>query len=410
MLSALRSRAKVENFLLLMVLIFGSAMIILIPPGAGYDEEDHLVRVWELSTFSLIPGQLSPREMKYPTMFRDLAYRQQANSGIIDSDFWKRYARTPLYEHGSIRRELKTKSVYSPALLLPQAIVMRFGRTADAPTLPVFYACRFAGLLSYLLLIWLALRWIPFGKWILLVLAISPMALFQAATITPDAISNGLGFLFIAGTLKLADSKEIDWRKFGTLVLLIFLLFLAKVNLTVLILLPFLLIPPARFTQKRIYVLLLGVTAILFLVEVAGWNLLATSHSDALLANNADAGAQLRYILAHPLVFPTILLKDPFINGWAYLQGWINGYGYLYWTPPQIVSIFFLLSLGAVLFIDSTREQVSQKIPVGFYSCIFSRLSRNCGTPLLDLHNGRFKSSSSACRGGILFRWLYCLF
>ena len=366
MLSALRSRAKVENILLLMVLMFGSAMILLIPPGAGYDEEDHLVRVWELSTFSLIPGQLSPHEMKYPTMFRDLAYRQQANSGIIDSDFWKRYARTRLYEHGFIRRELKTKSVYSPALLLPQAIIMRLGRTADASALPVFYACRFAGLLSYLLLIWLALRWMPFGKRILLVLAISPMALFQAATTTPDAISNGLGFLFIAGTLKLAESKEIDWSKFGTLVLLIFLLFLAKVNLTVLILLPFLLIPPARFTQKRIYVLLLGVTVILLLVEVAGWNLLATSHSDALLANNADAGAQLRYILAHPLGFPIILLKDPFINGWAYLQGWINGYGYLYWTPPQIVLIFFLLSLGAALFTDSTREQVSRKYRLVF--------------------------------------------
>jgi uncharacterized membrane protein len=357
----LKSRARVDNFLLLAVIIFGSAMIVLIPPGAGYDEEDHLVRVWELSTFSLIPGQLSPHEMKYPTMFRDLAYRQQANSGIIDSDFWKRYARTPLYEHGFIRRELKTKSVYSPALLLPQAIIMRVGRSADVPALPVFYACRFAGLLSYLLLIWLALRWIPFGKWILLVLAISPMALFQAATVTPDAISNGIGFLFIAEVLKLAESKEIDWRKFGTLVLLIFLLFLAKVNLTALILLPFLLIPLARFTQKRIYVLLLGTTAILFLVEVAGWNLLATTHSDALLANNADAGAQLRYILAHPLVFPTILLRDPFINGWAYLQGWINGYGYLYWTPPQIVSIFFLLSLGTMLFIDSTQEQVNRK-------------------------------------------------
>ncbi len=293
MLSALRSRAKVENILLLMVLIFGSAMILLIPPGAGYDEEDHLVRVWELSIFSLIPGRLSPHEMKYPTMFRDLAYRQQANSGIIDSDFWKRYARTPLYEHGFIRRELKTKSVYSPALLLPQAIVMRLGRTADAPALPVFYACRFAGLLSYLLLIWLALRGMPFGKWILLVLAISPMALFQAATVTPDAISNGIGFLFIAGILKLADSKEIGWKESGTLVLLVFLLFLAKVNLTALILLPFLLILPARFTQKRIYLLLLGITAILFLVEVAGWNLVATSHSDALSRLSRDGSAAL---------------------------------------------------------------------------------------------------------------------
>lgn len=367
MLSTLKSRAKVESFFLLALLLFGLAMIMLIPPGAGYDEEDHLLRVWELSAFSLIPGQLSPQEMKYPTMFRDLAYRQQAHSGIIDSDFWKQYARTPLYEHGFIRRELKTKSVYSPALLFPQAIAMRLlGRNAGLPALPVFYACRVAGLLSYLILLWLALRWIPFGKWILLVLALSPMALFQAATITPDAISNGIGFLFIAGTLKLTESKEMGWQEYGQLVLLIFLLFLAKVNLTALILLPFLLILPARFTQKRIYILLLGTTAMLFLIEVAGWNLLATKYSDALLANDANAGAQLRYILDHPFVFPAILLKDPFINGLAYLQGWINGYGYLYWTPPQIVSVFFLLSLGAVLFIDSTRQQVSRKDRIVF--------------------------------------------
>jgi hypothetical protein len=121
------------------------------------------------------------------------------------------------------------------------------------------------------------------------------------------------------------------------------------------------LIPPAHFTQKRIYVLWLGTAAILFLIEVGGWNLIATSHSNALLANNANAGAQLRYILSHPLVFPLILLKDPFINGLTYLQGWINGYGYFYWTPPQIVSIFFLLSLGAVLFSDSIGGQFSKR-------------------------------------------------
>jgi len=365
-LSALQSRPKVEIFFLLTLLVFGVPMILLIPPGAGYDEEDHLVRVWELSAFSLIPGQLSAQELRYPAMFRDLAYRQQANSGLIDSDFWVKYARTPLDEHGFVRRELKTKSVYSPALLLPQAIAMRLGRSANLPALLVFYAGRFASLLSYLFLVWMALRWMPFGKWILAVLALTPMALFQAATVTPDAISNGIGFLFIAGVLQLSQVKEFGWREYGRLLLFIFLLLLAKVNLTALILLPFFLIPPTRFPRKRVYVALLGTTAILFLIEVAGWNLIATKFSNALLANNADAGAQLRYILAHPLIFPTILLKDPFINGWAYLQGWINGYGYFFWTPPQIVSGFFLISLGAVLFSELIGERVNLKYRIVF--------------------------------------------
>src|SRR5215216_2244990 len=140
MFSSLRDRVKntqrsrVEISLLLILLLFGVPMSILIPPGAGYDEEDHLVRVWELSAFSLIPGQMSPQELRYPTVFRDFAYRQQGSSGVIGPDFWQSYARAPIYEQGFVRREIDTKSVYSPALLLPQALAMRIlGRAAGLP-------------------------------------------------------------------------------------------------------------------------------------------------------------------------------------------------------------------------------------------------------------------------------------
>jgi uncharacterized membrane protein len=342
-------------------------MVILIPPGAGYDEEDHLVRVWELSAFSWIPGQLSPQEMKYPTLFRDFAYRQQGSSGVIDSEFWQTYARASLYEYGFVRREIDTKSVYSPALLFPQAVTMRvLGRSANLPALIVFYACRFAGLLSYLILGWLAIRWIPFGKWILLVLALAPIALFQATTVTPDAISNGIGFLFIAGCLRDSRFEEIKWKEVGVLILLIFLLFLAKLNLLPLILLLFLILPPAKFTSKGTYAFLLAITVILFLVEVAGWNLIALSRSDPLLANEANPAGQLSYILDRPLAFLLTVINDFITNGLSYFQSWINGYGYYYWTPPQIVSFFFLLSLASVLLLDSTREQVNKKFRSAF--------------------------------------------
>jgi uncharacterized membrane protein len=373
MLSSLMTRvknaqlSKVEISFLFILLIFGTPMIILIPPGAGYDEEDHLVRVWELSAFSFIPGQMSPRDMQYPILFRDFAYRQQGSKGIIDSEFWQKYARASLYEYGFVRREINTKSVYSPPLLFPQAITMRIlGRTAGLPALPVFYVCRFASLISYLILGWLAIRLIPFGKWILLVLAASPMALFQATTISPDAISNGIGFLFITGCLRVAKFKEIGWKECGYLVLLIFVLFLGKLNLLPLILFPFLLILPSRFTNKRVYVFLVGTTAILFLVEAVGWYMIASTRSEPLLANDANPAAQLRYILDHPFTFPQIIIKDLITNGGTYFEGWINGYGYYYWTPPQIVSFFFLLGLGAVLLMNSTHEQMNQKFRIIF--------------------------------------------
>jgi uncharacterized membrane protein len=372
MLSSLKTRvknvyiSKVEIFLILLLLTFGIPMIILIPPGAGYDEEDHLVRVWELSAFSFVPGQLSAQEMKFPTMFRDLAYRQQAISGIMDVDFLQTYDEALLYERGYVHRKINTKSVYSPALLFPQAISMRYlGRQANLPALTVFYLCRLAGLLSYVILVWLAIRLIPFGKWILLVLAASPMALFQAATISTDAISNGIGFLFIGGCLRAAQFKEIGWRECGNLIFLILLLFLAKLNLP-LILLPFLLIPASKFTEKGMYAFLLATTAILLVVEVAGWNMLTAAHLDPLMANEANLTAQLLYIVGHPFIFLQTILKDFIINGLVYFQGWINGYGYFYWTPPQIVSLFFLLGLGSALLSGPAPDQVDKKSHIVF--------------------------------------------
>lgn len=373
MLSSLKARmnavhiSRVESALLLMLLIFGIPMIVLIPPGAGYDEEDHLIRVWELSAASFIPGQMSAQEMKYPIVFRDFAYRQQGSTGLIDSEFWQKYLRARLDEYGSVRRELDTKSVYSPALLLPQALAMRLlGRRLDLPTLPVFYACRLASLLSYLLLVWLAIRLIPSGKWILLVLAVTPMALFQAATITPDALSNGIGFLFIAGCLRATQFKTIGWREAGWLALLIFLLFLAKLNLVPLILLLFLLVSPAQFAQRRIFIALLITTVLLLLIEVAGWNVIATARADPLLANEANLGAQLLSILGHPFAFLRTLMRDFLTNGWTYFQGWINGYGYYYWTPPWIISLFFLFGLAAALLRDSAPGPLNRKFRIAF--------------------------------------------
>lgn len=373
MLSSLRNRISnarmsgVEVTLLVILLAIGLPMIVLIPPGAGYDEEDHLVRVWELSAASFIPGQLSPQELKYPTVFRDFAYRQQGSTGVIDSDFWQSYIRAPLYERGFARREIDTKSVYSPALLLPQAAAMWvFGRGLDFPVLPAFYLARLAGLFSYLFLTGLALRLLPFGKWILLVLAVSPIALFQAATLTPDTISNSIGFLFFAGCLQLTTVREIGWKEIGNLTLLIFLLFLAKLNLVPLILLPFLLIPPSRFTSKRLYVFLLAITSLLFVVEVAGWNAIASRNFDSLLLEEANPGEQIRYILGHPLAFLLTVSKDVLTNGLAYVQGWVNGYGYYYWTPPLLVSLLFLLSLIAVTFMDSVSAYINKRERIVF--------------------------------------------
>jgi len=131
-------------------------------------------------------------------------------------------------------------------------------------------------------------------------------------------------------------------------------------------LLPFLLIPPSRFSNKGMYVFLLVATVVLFLVEVVGWYMIASAQSDTLLANDANPTAQLHYIFDHPFIFPQLIIKDLVKNGGTYFRGWINGYGYYYWTPPQIVSLFFLLGLSIVILMNSTHKQVNWKFRVVF--------------------------------------------
>jgi hypothetical protein len=73
---------------------------------------------------------------------------------------------------------------------------------------------------------------------------------------------------------------------------------------------------------------------------------------------------QVLYILGHPFAFLQTILKDLAANGLLYLTGWINGYGYFYWTPPPILSFLFLLALAVVLFTDSTTEPLSKYVRV----------------------------------------------
>jgi hypothetical protein len=255
--------------------------------------------------------------------------------------------------------------VYSPPLLLPQALVMRYlGRSLKFPALIVFYACRIAGLFSYLLLTWLAVRLIPFGKWILALLAVSPVAVLQASTVSADTISNGIAFLFIAGALALAaNQKTIDWKHWLSLSFLFLILFWGKLNMVPLAILPFLILKPSQFNVRFGYLTLLLAAIGLGLVEALGWNLLAYSRLFTAPAGTEPMG-QIKLILAHPLAFSGILARDIKIHGVEYFYNWIAVYGYNYWSVPAATYYLYLIGLLAALFLPENRAP-DQKLRIG---------------------------------------------
>ncbi len=190
-------------------MVFGLVAALATPLSAGYDEETHFIRAWEMAHLYFVPNEKLGAQLPFPAVYWDLSYRRQPLVEAVQPGFWARYGSLGLEARDYMYANVETRSVYSPLLLLPQALTLRLlGLKLHWPALPVYYACRIVGLLCYLLLGWFAVRMLPFGKWLLAVLIVSPMAVFQAATISADTISNGIGFLFVAATLALAQKMR----------------------------------------------------------------------------------------------------------------------------------------------------------------------------------------------------------
>jgi len=339
-----------ETFLIVILLVFGLSTCILLPVGAGYDEETHLMRVWEMSALTFLPNEKLGNQMPFPAVYWEMSYRRPFIVRAVEPNFWEKYRGLSIEAHDYIYGDIETRSVYSPPLLLPQALVMRYlGRSLQLPALIVFYACRLVGLLSYLILVWLSVRIIPYGKWVLVILAVSPVAILQASTVSADPISNGIAVLFIAGSLAIANKKEIRWREWIYLVLLFLVLFWGKLNIIPVAVLPFLLIKPSQFKMRFGYAAFLITIIGLFLLEVAGWNLLAYTRLSTAVTR-ADPLGQIKFILANPFELLAILASNIRAKAFDYILDGTAIYGYAYWPVPVWVYVFYLAGLIIALF------------------------------------------------------------
>ena len=85
-----------ELFLLVTLAVFGTAFSLAIPLGAGWDEETHMVRVWDLAHLHLIPNEVPRNQLHYPAIFWNLSYRRQLIVRPVSVDLWSEFGAEPL--------------------------------------------------------------------------------------------------------------------------------------------------------------------------------------------------------------------------------------------------------------------------------------------------------------------------
>lgn len=339
-----------QSIVLAFMVLSGIVASFAVPVGGGFDEIQHLRRAWEMSAFEFIPNSRLGPEMPVPSIFRELSYREQPIVRAVGPGYWGEYGDLPLDSRGWTSRRVSTRSIYSPPLLLPQSLILRYmGRKYDLPFLWTLAVMRISGLLVYSALAYLSVRLIPFGKWPMLVLAALPTSLFLASTVTADTISNGLALLFVGGALRVSMRDRIDRQGAAMLIILSALLFLAKPNLVPLALLPFVLARPSRFAGRALYGLTVAAILGLLALEFVGWNLLAYPREGVMISPAAPAD-HLASFLEQPFWVVGALLKDLLANGADYFLGWMAAYGYYYWPPPTLSILLVLTAIVLSLF------------------------------------------------------------
>lgn len=196
---------------------------------------------------------------------------------------------------------------YPPTALLPQAAALASARLLRLGPLASLYLARAFNLAAWLLLVFLALRALPGPRMTFLLCALTPTSVFHAASLSHDAVLNGLTVLWIALVLRLAWEEKSSLTP-GLLALLAAILAILGVERSpsLFLLSLWLLVPARKAGGLRPYAAAWAIMTAAGAGAAACWSLgnrEALRSIENFFHPGATAWDQLTYVAHHPAAF-----------------------------------------------------------------------------------------------------------
>ena len=335
-------------------LLVGLPYLILTGPFRAPDERNHFLRSYEVSECRLQPFRVS-EEVVGDNLPASLSRLSEAlgthDNNLIDDSQMNAARQLRLVPNEREFVEFST-AIYSPIAYLPSALAIALGRVFGAGPLALVYFARCGNLLAGSWLITAALSYAGFARRAALLIAMFPMVLSQIATVTADAMSYGIGFLWIAMVMQTAVSQanEVSRRRMFCFICLALAISQLRPPYPFLGLLVFLL-PAKRFGLKLVLPLCVAVMAASFLPALA-WNAKAAGlYGKPPPKLHIDPAAQLKWIAKHPGPFWHRVKEDLRTRGIDYWEELVGRLGWLNIRLPSWIPVGFLLALSAGVFL-----------------------------------------------------------
>lgn len=352
-----RKNIKVENIFLITIPVICIFYIICMPTFKNHDEIYHWYRAYEVSTGKLMEeidgdtlGTILPQSISDVTTddWQSITYAKVRDSLNVELD-----------KENTALLYSETSAVYSFVQYIPQAIGIFITRIFTDKVLLLAYGGRIINMVFSIILIYFAIKKIPFGKKILLLLSFIPIAIEGFSSLSPDAMTISMAFFYIAYILSLAFSKEnhsIDGKKIAILTVLSVIIAMCKIVYLPLILLLFI-IPKEKFKNEKkikniIFIGAIAVVLNLIWLMVAGIYL---SHF-----REGDSSIQVISILTNPIKYLQNCLYTVNLNGQDYIYSMFGGE--LGWGElVQLNSIVPYILCFILIWITITDQTIKDK-------------------------------------------------
>jgi uncharacterized membrane protein len=356
---------KPEAVFVVIATFFGVSMILFTPPFIAPDEPDHFSRSFQVSELKFVPKESEDRITGdyLPEQIQSTPYIALQGMPFISDKKVDVFQNLPLLAKlvDFARRKfvyIFQMSLYSPVPYIPQALGVTLGKLLYPSVLILMYLGRLLNLFTWILLIYLAIRTTPIFKYIFFLVALTPMSLFLAASLSADASTNGLSFLMIALILKYAFGTN-DHVKHKDLIILFSISILVSLCKQVyfLLVLLFMMIPVKKLRSNTNYWIIFCSLILLSLTSVLGWTYLVKDLEPVNIYNkeNVFPDLQIEYILSHPIEYAktiarTVLLSRFYTDQFIGLLGWVDVR-----LPTALICIYAIV-LWTVVFLDKSQD------------------------------------------------------
>lgn len=354
----------------IIALIFGAILISLTPPLWGADERAHFFRAYQISEGQLVQSKQNiDGNTSYggyiPSSFnklgdlvaRDVGNNPSDNKQQVDNRSDYTVAGNVKIREDTLAPNPYRAIIYPTITYIAPALGMAVASVVDPTALSLMYAARIATLFAYVLLVFVSIFLLrnKSVKWVVFVVALLPMALYQASVVSADSLLLALSLILFSLTYRIIY-RDIKIDKHFVLLLLVVsgLLTLIKPPYVILVLPLLFLSPSAQSVGLRRAVRVFIPIACIVIAALA---IISVQRFEIAPLPYTSLTGQLHWIVSHPFGYLYMLINSIAMLDWIPQSIGLFGTSFIFMPGPIIELLLVLLTFIAFIKIKSINEK-----------------------------------------------------